>query len=330
MKGYFISILFLVVVLSCTSKHKEKKNSEHYPTKVLTNNVLTAHVLIPNAEHGYYRSTRFDWSGIIAQVEYQGHTYFQEWQDYNGTITPGKHDPLNAGTATGTAEEFRDPQGFTEARAGEPFLKIGVGVLEKANDSAYHWDYPYKFIEKGQWDIETTKNSIRFTQKFTTTFGYAYHYEKNIVLVENKPEIKINHCLKNIGTKDMFINPYCHNFFMFDNQPINTDYRIEFPKPITLIKGFDSRVTIQENQLKLNESLSDDDWTGGHIDPGLTKEYVLSNNKTKTAVKVISDVNHGPFYIHLTEQSFCPEPMVEFSIKPNEESKWTRVYQFIK
>ena len=36
---------------------------------------------------------------------------------------------------TGPAEEFVQPQGFDSAKVGETFVKIGVGVLRKADDS---------------------------------------------------------------------------------------------------------------------------------------------------------------------------------------------------
>ena len=94
---------------------------------------------MPDEEKGYYRSTRFDWSGIIAQVEYVGLSFFQEWIDYIGTISPGKLDSYDSGTGTGTAEEFRKPLGYEDAKPGSPFLKIGVGILERADEKPYHF-----------------------------------------------------------------------------------------------------------------------------------------------------------------------------------------------
>ena len=39
-----------------------------YPTTILKSRNLKVTVLLPDEINGYYRSTRFDWSGIIAQV----------------------------------------------------------------------------------------------------------------------------------------------------------------------------------------------------------------------------------------------------------------------
>lgn len=277
-------LLFSPDSLDVSFYPKDKKQA--YPIEVLTNGVIEVTILLPDAEKGYYRSTRFDWSGIIAQVEYDGHTYFQEWGNYNGTITPGNHDPLKAGTGTGTVEEFRDAPGYNEANPGDPFLKIGVGVLERADEKSHHWDFPYKVIEPGTWKVRIRKNSIRFVQEIETDFGYAYDYEKIIVLCDNKPELEIFHTLTNTGKKNIQSNPYCHNFFQFDGQEVGADYQIDFPKPIKAIDEFDPRVTIQDNFLKLNDDLTGSDPVGGHIDPAEAKSFVLSNVKQKLQLRL--------------------------------------------
>jgi hypothetical protein len=326
--------ILIIVLIACLTIPEvlpnPKSKKQTYPFVVLTNGVLKVTVLLPDAQNAYYRSTRFDWSGIIAQVEYENHTYFQEWQDYNGTITSGNHDPLNPGTGTGTVEEFRNPLGYDEAKIGEPFLKIGVGILERIENKPYHWDDPYKLIEPGEWKIITTRNSIRFIQKIKTDFGFSYEYEKTVVLSENKPEIKITHRLKNTGTKDILGNPYCHNFFQFDYQAVDEYYKITFPKPIQAIDEFDSRVSIHENYFQINTKMLDNSWVGGHINPARTRSYTLSNEKTKTSVEVVSDVDHGPFYICAWKLAFCPEPMIEFDIKTGESFTWSRIYKFRK
>jgi hypothetical protein len=201
-----------------------KGSDKTYPVVVLSNDLIELTVLLPDENRGYYRSTRFDWSGIVAQVEYGKHSFFQDWRGYNGTIHAGDHDPLKPGTATGTAEEFRNPLGYEEAKPGDPFLKIGVGILKREDMKPYHWDVPYQIIEAGTWQIIEKEKSISFIQEMKTDFGYAYEYEKIIVLSEGESEFKIVHTLKNIGDKHIHANPYCHNFFQFDYSFIYKDY----------------------------------------------------------------------------------------------------------
>src|SRR5262245_27191873 len=50
-----------------------------YPQAVISNGQIRATVYLPDAQKGVYRSTRFDWSGVIASLEYKGHRYYGPW-----------------------------------------------------------------------------------------------------------------------------------------------------------------------------------------------------------------------------------------------------------
>ena len=61
-------------------------NALSYPSARITNGVLSADLYLPDLVNGSYRATRFDWSGIIRSLTYEGHSYFGQWYDV--------HDPL--------------------------------------------------------------------------------------------------------------------------------------------------------------------------------------------------------------------------------------------
>lgn len=325
---FSLAFSLLACSLHIDAEPRHKPADSGYPVKVLKNNFLEVTVLLPDKEKGYYRSTRFDWSGIIAQVEYGGHTFFQEWKNYNGTLTPGKHDPLDSGTGTGTVEEFRDPLGFDKAKPGEPFLKIGVGILERTDKKPYHWAANYKVVDSGKWKVTASEDRISFSQEMTTGFGYAYQYKKTIRLSKDSPELTIIHTLINTGKKNIHGNPYCHNFFRFDNQFIGRDYKIEFPNPVQPIDKYSPKAVIKDNYLTLNQDLLDADPVAGHVNPNASRIYTLSNRKTATSVEVVSDVDPGPFFLYIWKLAFCVEPMVLFDIKPGESFTWNRTYKF--
>src|SRR5690348_8874806 len=82
------------------------------PKAELSNGSLRVRLYLPDAASGFYRATRFDWSGMIETVEHVGHTYYGRW--FQGT-DPAVHDFEYRGTeiiagpntaATGPAEEF--------------------------------------------------------------------------------------------------------------------------------------------------------------------------------------------------------------------------------
>ena len=54
--------------------------AEH-PSAPFENELIEARVYLPDPENGYYRGTRFDWSGAIYSLEFAGHQYFGEWQE---------------------------------------------------------------------------------------------------------------------------------------------------------------------------------------------------------------------------------------------------------
>ncbi len=330
-RSFKLNLLFSFFIISLfnASVSMADGNNNIYPSVVLQNDCLKITVLLPDSSKGYYRSTRFDWSGMIAQVEYDGHTFFQEWKDYNGN-EPGPHNPLKTGTATGTAEEFRNPLGYEEAEVGDLFLKIGVGILKKALNEAYHWAYPFEFIEKGKWETLCFDDSIVFRQEITTDFGYAYQYEKVIVLDKCSPKVAIIHRLKNTGTKEIRSNAYCHNFFRFDEHFINSNYELVFSVNVKPLEIFDERFIIRDNVIRYEYDKCNPDWSGGHIEPQGIRSYILSNRKTNTAVQVKSDADYGPCYIGAWKWAFCPEPMILLAIKPDESFSWTSSYRFIK
>ena len=73
------------------------------PTAEISGGRLRATIYLPNAESGYYRGTRFDWSGVVASLTWQGHEYFGQWfEKYDPTIQ--KHAP--ARLPAGSFAEF--------------------------------------------------------------------------------------------------------------------------------------------------------------------------------------------------------------------------------
>src|ERR1035438_1863877 len=56
-----------------------------FPQALISNGTVHATLYLPDTEKGYYRATRFDWSGIIPSLRYQGHSYFGQWRSEGHT-----------------------------------------------------------------------------------------------------------------------------------------------------------------------------------------------------------------------------------------------------
>lgn len=43
-----------------------------FPSTTISNGLIRAKVYLPDAKAGFYRASRFDWSGAIGSLEYKG------------------------------------------------------------------------------------------------------------------------------------------------------------------------------------------------------------------------------------------------------------------
>ena len=110
---------------------------------------IEATVYLPDAKAGYYRGTRFDWSGAVASLRWNNHEYFGEWF--------ARHDPVLHDGITGPVEEFQagdSSVGYDEAKAGETFVRIGVGAVRKPQEPAYRRFATYEIVDPGQWKVD--------------------------------------------------------------------------------------------------------------------------------------------------------------------------------
>src|SRR4051812_6256647 len=122
--------LLLTFLLSATPL-----SAADFPQVEITNGQITAKIYLPDAKNGYYRSTRFDWSGAVYSLRYKGHDFYGTWYD---RIDPSVINWVHQGpeivsgpcsALAGPVNEFQNPLGFEEAKPGGTFIKIGVGVL---------------------------------------------------------------------------------------------------------------------------------------------------------------------------------------------------------
>jgi hypothetical protein len=97
------------------------------PNTVITNGQIKAKIYLPDSNNGFYRSTRFDWSGVIGSLEYKGHVFYGPWYykidpsvyDFNYDDQGVVSAPFTA--MVGPGEEFNTDGaalGFAEAKPG--------------------------------------------------------------------------------------------------------------------------------------------------------------------------------------------------------------------
>ena len=221
------------------------------PQITLSNGLVNMTVFLPDAQRGYYRGMRFNWSGLIAKAEYAGHTFFGPFRT---EFNPMLHDHV-----AGPADEFdmeNPPPGYDEAELGQPFMKIGVGILQKGPDEKYSAFQTFNFVEVGKWKVNNGRDWAQFRQ--TLAYGkWGYQYTKRITLQEGAGGFVISHTLQNTGTNTIDSLWYCHNFTMIDGQPVGPAYRVRFPFEVQLMDKPVGDVAAAGKDIRIGEVTQD-------------------------------------------------------------------------
>src|SRR3954466_10380359 len=160
------------------------------PDASISNAEIRARVYLPDAQAGYYRGTRFDWSGVVASLEWHGHNYFGKWFE--------RYDPTLHDAITGPVEEFLTNGaglGYDEAKAGDSFVRVGVGAVRKPDEPRYRQFSTYEITDPGTWTVNKGKDWIEFVHELRDTAGYAYQYRKKLRLAGDS--LVLEHHLKN-------------------------------------------------------------------------------------------------------------------------------------
>ena len=301
-------------------------SSADFPLVKITNGLIEADLYLPDAQNGYYRGVRFDWAGVISRLEYKGHCYFGEWnpKPYNATL----HDNI-----TGPVEEFT-PVGYEETQVGGDFLKIGVGILTKTEDKKYFFADQYAIKNAGKWTIKPSKNKVEFVHELSDAAGYGYLYRKTVKLTKGKPELMLQHSLKNTGQKTIETQVYNHNFLMIDSEPTGPNIKTTFAfdvraegKNFGTIAKAENRSISYVQPLKTGENVYSEGLTGFE---NTAKDYdiFIQNLKSGAGVRITSDRPLEKLVYWACHSTACPEPYIKLSVKPQQEVRWEIKYEF--
>ncbi len=312
------------------------------PQIELTNGPIRIKVYLPDATNGFYRGTRFDWSGVIASLEYQGHSFYGPWFD---RVDAKVHDYQYRGAeivastcsgAVGPVEEFQTngtALGFKEAKVGGTFIKIGVGVLRK-DEAKYDFVKQYEIVNGGEWTVKRGHDYVEFTQKLVDpTSGYGYLYRKTLRLAPGKPEMTLEHRLENIGRLPIRTSVYDHNFLVLDKQPPGPDFSIKLPFTIHPLQPPPAGLAeIRGNQIVFLKVLEGEDVIEipfkGFGASARDNEIRIENGAVGAGMTITGDHPLAAVNLWSIRSVMAMEPFISMDIPPGGEFTWKWSYRY--
>lgn len=317
-------------------------NPNDFPTATLESGGLQVRIALPDARRGYYRSTRFDWSGIITSVAMDGSHFYGPWFD---RVSPSVHDfmdspsgvvvsPRNA--ATGPAEEFanRDGEtvpGYNAAPVGGTFIKIGVGRLRKSDNEPYDHFKAYTIVDGGTWTVRRAKDRITFIQHLPTDAGgYGYEYEKTITLAPGGV-MTIAHRLRNIGKQPINTQVYNHNLARFEGADIGPGVSVRFPFPIGGPAPAPNLATVAGDSVHYNAPLAPGDrvqLAAQPGDPSVPPGPFRVTGANGASITMQTDTPLVRTVLWSIRHAVAVEPFTAIHVAPGAEQRWAWSYTF--
>lgn len=326
-RAFRAAVMGVPLVFSLAGFSREYSSAETYPTAQITNGTVTVQFYLPDAEKGFYRATRFDWSGVVRSLRYKGHNYFGQWYAH--------HDPLIHDAITGPVNVFDNSgpnSSYASASVGEPFLRIGVGFLDKPDEARFGENHTYKIVDGGRWTVRQGPDWIEFTHAVSRDGKEGYVYRKTIKLAPDRPEMFISHSLRNTGARDIEATVFNHGFFQLDEEPAGPNLVWHFPfAPITA-DDFKGAAKIEGQQITYLREIKDGERVlaslRGFGNSPKDNQFSLENKKSGAAVKVAVDRPIAKLTFWSRRMAYSPEASVHLSISPGATEAWQIHYEF--
>jgi hypothetical protein len=229
-----------------------------YPNVTLTSGDLAVTVYLPASlsmnknEQVFYESSRFEHGSMIGSItrRKQGG---EKHVLYGTDLWRAPHNPFWPESGVGLASEFgvgddgdfctyrcgwygvnnitNGVLGYQQARAGDPFLKIGVGALVKGSCQAcditdgYKFNSPYRFANDPIWSMYQPSVGNLILEHEAHLGKYGYRIKKEITLEEDT--LLVSTTLTNLGVEAFSTVWYSHHFYSCDSKPIGPGYQVE-------------------------------------------------------------------------------------------------------
>jgi hypothetical protein len=311
-----------------------------YPQVRIATPKIEANVYLPDAKTGFYRGRRFDWAGVIGSLKVDGHDFYSPWFDkYDSSVLDFafRDRDIVAGAASaapGPVEEFKAPLGYDTAMPGGTFVKVGVGVLRKVDNAVYSSYKAYEVVDTGKWSVKRTNDSIEFTHAIDNPASeYKYIYSKTVRLLPGKPQMTLEHTLRNTGAVAIHTSVYNHNFLRVDFGTVGPHLRAIVPFEIKPLSAPDPKFAkLEVHRLVYLKNLQGADEVSAGIEGFGTSptDYDIrtEDSKAGAGVRIRGDRPLSRLAVWSIRSVMAVEPFIEISVEPGKEFHWKYTYDY--
>lgn len=296
-----------------------------FPNAFVENRSLKVWFALPHHRVGYYRATRFDWSGVIYQLLYDGCSFFSPWRV--------RHNPLRHDAISGPVNEF-GVVGYEKAAIGDSFLKIGVGTLLKNSYQDYNAFSYYTISNPGFWRVKIDENVVSFIHRLKTRIGYSYTYTKRFTLHPDRPEMTVDHNLRNEGNTSINTYVYNHNFLRIDKEKTGPETVVNFPFNVEEASaGNCEHIAFRRNSLSFTRPLEKNECVYLPEVAGITGSsenhaFCLENKKVRACVHVSGNRPLIRLAFWACATTCCLEPYIQIAVEGGKCFSWRNSYKF--
>ncbi len=285
---------------------------------ILKNKNFEILIDLPNENYNF---SRFDWTGKIVKVKFK-----------NILISGNERTDVikenNFGKGFYNEFGIDNALGFDEAKSGEWFHKIGIGLLKKEGDEyLFHKKYE---MRPAKFNSILESNRVLITCRSEHINGYSYVLKKEVILFKNKFKVKYN--IENTGQKVIITNEYNHNFISVNKDVIGGDYKLKFPfqlKPERFKEYVnpEHKVDIGQHEIKFN-STPNEPFFFSNLSGNETIDaaWELINIPKKIIIRETGNFQTNKVNLWGCKHIISPELFVNIYIKPGQSYEWNRIY----
>lgn len=313
------------------------------PKVEIGNGLIRASLTVPDAARAMYKGQRFDWSGHFASLKLGDQEFYGPWfdklsqqardvvYDNDGTIMVGPNT-----CAMGPVEEWElngNPPGYGEARPGGTFLKPGVGVLRRRDESPYSSFARYDYADQGRRELRSGRDWVEFTHRVGPVDGWGYDYVKRVSLTPGRPQMILAHRMRNTGTRPIGGAVYNHNFLTLGGAGIGpeltvtTPYQIKSATPLT-----NDNARLEPNRLVYVKRLVDRERVSTTLEgfgpTAADHRFRVESAPLAAGYELIGDHPLARVAVWSIRTNVSVEPFIALDIAPGAEARWTSTYNY--